>query len=392
VTLGVAVTARVDTKFRVRISISDSGIGIAPETLGTLFQSFSQADSSTTRRFGGTGLGLAICKRLVELMGGEIGVDSRVGEGSRFWFELPFEVAPSDALPVQARLVKGDDATLTRLHGRRVLLVEDNRLNQEVATQFLRRAGLVVSVAENGRVALERLADASFDVVLMDCQMPVMDGYEATRLIRAQPQFRALPIIAMTANALVGDRERSLEAGMNDHLTKPVNANALYQILLRWIDAPVADTLAATPPAITVEPALVSPIPGGTEVETLAANALPRLDAITAIDNMAGMQDLYLEAADMFMVDAPLQFEALQTALSAKDLSTACRAAHTLKGMSASLGVERLRSWSYQMEHACREGDQSRIATLIEPLAAELDASCAELRAYMDRPGTAAAP
>ncbi len=392
VTLGVAVTARVDTKFRVRISISDSGIGIAPETLGTLFQSFSQADSSTTRRFGGTGLGLAICKRLVELMGGEIGVDSRVGEGSRFWFELPFEVAPSDALPVQARLVKGDDATLTRLHGRRVLLVEDNRLNQEVATQFLRRAGLVVSVAENGRVALERLADASFDVVLMDCQMPVMDGYEATRLIRAQPQFRALPIIAMTANALVGDRERSLEAGMNDHLTKPVNANALYQILLRWIDAPVADTLAATPPAITAEPALVSPSPGGIEAETSAANALPRLDAITAIENMAGMQDLYMEAADMFLVDAPLQFEGLQTALSAKDLSTACRAAHTLKGMSASLGVERLRSWSYQMEHACREGDQSRIATLTEPLAAELDASCAELRAYMDRAGTAAAP
>jgi signal transduction histidine kinase/CheY-like chemotaxis protein len=382
VTLSVAVTQRIDTQFRMRVTISDSGIGIAPEVIGSLFQSFSQADSSTTRRFGGTGLGLAICKRLVELMGGEIGVDSRVGEGSRFWFELPFEAAPSDALPVQSRLVKTDDATLTRLHGRRVLLVEDNRLNQEVATQFLRRTGLVVSVAENGRIALERLAEAQFDVVLMDCQMPVMDGYEATRLIRDQPQYRALPIIAMTANALVGDRERSLEAGMNDHLTKPVNANALYQILLRWLDS-------GNPSAPAEVPVATAPSHG---TEMAAADALPRLDVTTALDNMAGMQDLYLEAAEMFLVDAPLQFQALQSALAAQDLPTAYRVAHTLKGMAASLGVERLRSWSFQMEHACREGDQSRITTLTQPLEMELGASCAELRAYMDRVATESSP
>jgi signal transduction histidine kinase/HPt (histidine-containing phosphotransfer) domain-containing protein/ActR/RegA family two-component response regulator len=384
VTLSVTVVSRIDLQLRVRVTISDSGIGIPAEILGSLFQSFSQADSSTTRRFGGTGLGLAICKRLVELMGGEIGVDSRVGEGSRFWFELPFELAPSDALPVQSRSIKADDATLARLHGRRVLLVEDNRLNQEVATQFLRRAGLVVSVAENGRVALERLAEASFDVVLMDCQMPVMDGYEATRLIRAQPQYRELPIIAMTANALVGDRERSLEAGMNDHLTKPVNATALYQILLRWMDS--------AQPLVTATTELLPLTPPAASMEIAAVDALPRLDVTTALDNMAGMQDLYLEAAEMFLVDAPLQFHALQTALAVSDLPTANRAAHTLKGMAASLGAERLRAWAYQMEHACRESDLSRIASLMQPLEMELDASCAELRAYMAQASAESTP
>jgi CheY-like chemotaxis protein len=205
--------------------------------------------------------------------------------------------------------------------------------------------------------------------------MPVMDGYEATRLIRDQPQYRALPIIAMTANALVGDRERSLEAGMNDHLTKPVNANALYQILLRWLDS-------GNPSAPAEVPVATAPSHG---TEMAAADALPRLDVTTALDNMAGMQDLYLEAAEMFLVDAPLQFQALQSALAAQDLPTAYRVAHTLKGMAASLGVERLRSWSFQMEHACREGDQSRITTLTQPLEMELGASCAELRAYMDQ-------
>jgi CheY-like chemotaxis protein len=213
--------------------------------------------------------------------------------------------------------------------------------------------------------------------------MPVMDGYEATRLIRDQPQYRALPIIAMTANALVGDRERSLEAGMNDHLTKPVNANALYQILLRWLDSGNPSAPATLPAEAPAEVPVATAPNHGTEMA--AADALPRLDVTTALDNMAGMQDLYLEAAEMFLVDAPLQFQALQSALAAQDLPTAYRVAHTLKGMAASLGVERLRSWSFQMEHACREGDQSRITTLTQPLEMELGASCAELRAYMDQ-------
>ena len=223
----------------LRVEVRDTGIGIAPEAQGNLFQAFSQGDSSTTRRFGGTGLGLAISRRLVELMGGQLGVDSEVGCGSTFWFTVrlgkaqtlqplaaPAPLAPMP--PLRAGAPSG-------VRGR-ILAVEDNAVNKKVITRFLEKAGFQVDVADNGLQAVAAVARVDYDAVLMDCQMPEMDGFEATAAIRASEAgtARHLPIIALTASAMGADRERCIAAGMDDYLSKPINMGELAEILDRW--------------------------------------------------------------------------------------------------------------------------------------------------------------
>ncbi len=215
------------------ISVQDSGIGISPEQLSRLFQSFSQADSSTTRRYGGSGLGLAISKQLVEMMGGEIGVESTEGVGSTFFFTL--ELIRSDQ-PLKeenhSSIWSADNAP--PLQGMRILLVEDNAVNQLVAQHLLTSIGIDLTTVENGQEAVDIIIEQPFDLVLMDIQMPVMDGYEATRTIRQRLPDNPLPIIAMTANAMREDRDRALAAGMNDHIGKPINHDELLQKLQKW--------------------------------------------------------------------------------------------------------------------------------------------------------------
>ncbi len=206
----------------VRFEVADTGIGMTPEQVGRLFQAFSQADASMSRRFGGTGLGLYISQRLVELMGGHIGVTSEAGFGSSFGFTLPLVAAP-----VAPRTASRE--TPETLAGR-VLLVEDNPVNQRLALMVLKRFGLEVERAEDGLAALGRLEEG-FDLVLMDCQMPVLDGYEATRRWRLREKGRRTPIIAMTANAMEGDRERCLACGMDGFVAKPFRAEDLRQVL-----------------------------------------------------------------------------------------------------------------------------------------------------------------
>jgi PAS domain S-box-containing protein len=210
----------------VHFHISDTGIGIPSGKLERIFQPFSQADSSTTRTFGGSGLGLAISKHLVELMGGTITVNSRPGQGSNFSFSVVGKEASSaetaGEIPSPAKLPQG-------LH---VLLVEDNSVNQKVAVAILNKLGCEVTVAANGAEAVASLSGNLFDVVLMDCQMPVMDGYEATRHLRSQGM--KIPVIAMTASAMKGDRERCLAAGMSDYLSKPIRLDVLAAALARW--------------------------------------------------------------------------------------------------------------------------------------------------------------
>ncbi len=231
----VAVRVRALSAERVRIEVQDTGPGISPELRGRLFQPFTQADESTTRRFGGTGLGLSICRELAELMGGQVGVDSEYGQGSVFWAELDLPAAPTP-ISTQLREARSNE----ELEGLRVLMVEDNPVNMMIAVALLEQWGLEVSQASDGSQAIEAINAAAtlgkpFDAVLMDVQMPVMSGHEATRVVRRRFNATELPIIALTAAALVSERDEALAAGMNDFLTKPIDAQRLRQALIRLI-------------------------------------------------------------------------------------------------------------------------------------------------------------
>jgi CheY-like chemotaxis protein len=231
----------------VRIEVEDTGLGIPPETLARLFKPFTQADDSTTRRFGGTGLGLSICHELAQLMGGRVGAESREGQGSLFWVELPLPALaalPRTATPTALHPLEDPAAALA---GLRVLIAEDNTVNMMIAVAMLERWGLDVVQALDGReavAAVQRAVTAGrpFDAVLMDVQMPEMSGHEATRALREQEAGgalgRPLPIIALTAAALVTEREEALRSGMNDFLTKPIDADKLKAALLRWCPRP----------------------------------------------------------------------------------------------------------------------------------------------------------
>ncbi len=216
----------------IRFEVEDTGVGIEEDVKDKLFNEFTQADGSTTRKYGGTGLGLAIVKQLVEMMHGEFGVDSAPGKGSTFWFRLSLDIAAEQA---EDHPEKPEQELKEKLSGH-VLLVEDNPINQMVARKMLEKIGIESTLAADGQEALNWLADEQFDAVLMDCQMPVMDGFEAARRIREQEAFKQLPVIAMTANVMEGDREKCISAGMNDYIGKPVVEADLKKTLARWLD------------------------------------------------------------------------------------------------------------------------------------------------------------
>ena len=498
IVVAVEVVARDAASVRLRFEVRDTGIGIAPEEMRRLFKPFSQADSSTSRRFGGTGLGLAISQHLVLMMGGELGVDSTPGRGSRFHFTARFGLDPErtggDAAPPGenlhgARVLVVDDndaarevlarmadslgllpsaansglgaidevvaadargepfdmllldwkmpgmsgidcarqlarlplahqpptilmltafsrdemtsvlaaerlavaATLTKpvtpstllnaclqaigqprhkplrseqrdealhshraaLAGARVLLVEDNPFNQELASDLLGRAQVVVQIANNGREAVDMLARQRFDAVLMDCQMPVMDGYAATREMRSNPRGRDLPIIAMTANAMVGDREKVLAAGMNDHIAKPINVIEMFGTLARWIRPE-----------------------GGAR-----SNCFPGIESAPALEAMMGDETLYRRMLGKFR-DQEADFAArFGAAFAARDMVTAMRLAHDLKSVSGSLGASGVQEVAAALEQACSDGASSAdIDSLLAAVVARLDPVVAGLR------------
>ncbi|UUZ53970.1 response regulator [Massilia sp. H-1] len=217
----------------VRFEVHDQGIGMSEAEIADLFKSFHQADPSTTRKFGGTGLGLVISKQLAELMGGTVGVESAPGKGSNFWFTarlgkaLSFLRNERDEVP---------QAVLDRLHGAYLLLVEDNVFSQQVGRELLEHVNATVVVASNGKEAIDLMLKHRFDCVLMDVQMPVLDGFEATRMIRSDPRLRSTVVIAMTANAGRDDQRRCMEAGMDEFVTKPISPNQLFEVIAKWIE------------------------------------------------------------------------------------------------------------------------------------------------------------
>jgi len=492
------------TEAVLHFSVRDTGIGLSAEQVARMFQSFEQADSSITRKYGGTGLGLTISKKLAELMHGEVGVISDLGKGSTFWFTarlgkktpvkrhllmsqdlrgrralvvddnenarlvlagmlagmsfvveeassgqagiaavveaqaagklydivfldwqmpgmdgieaaiqiraLPLGCTPhlvlvtafgreevmlrateariEDVLikPVSAstlfdsvaqilgdtprqprELVDAPSALtdcLRTLRGARILLVEDNVLNQEVALEMLRDSGFVVDLAENGEVAVRRVQEASYDIVLMDMQMPVMDGVTATREIRKLPGFSALPIVAMTANAMGGDRQRCLDAGMNDHVAKPIEPDDLWQALLQWVKARHE---AGSSPAATDPPAQTTGLPA-------AITLIAALDTRNGLRRVLGKQSLYLKMLGRFVAGQRQAVPNIRAALDEGDLATAERIAHTTRGSAGNIGATELAALATAVEAAIKDSQPlEAVDALLDALAGPLE-------------------
>ena len=346
VSIAVTVVERTAQQVRLRFCIEDTGIGLMPAQVNSLFQSFHQADGSVTRRFGGTGLGLAITKQLVELMQGQVWVDSTSGVGSRFFVEMAFGISTTAPVQVERRVREIDDAQTRRktdpIKGARVLVVEDNAINQLVARNFLEINGVQVDIAHNGAQGVEMALGGHYALVLMDIQMPVMDGLTAARTIRATPGFENLPIVAMTANAMVTDYQNSLDAGMNDHITKPIDQNLLTQTLLRWI-APRPQP--GVPPTGPAEHAPV-------ELPTSA-----HLDTARGLSQLGGATDLYRNVLKSFLDSHADDAHSIRRALEQAHTTDARRMVHTLKGIAATLGATALSRSAAELEQVLREHD-----------------------------------
>ena len=358
----VAVQRAEGAELLLRFSVRDTGIGLSEEQQAYLFQQFQQGDTSTTRRYGGTGLGLAISRRIAELLGGEVGVESALGAGSTFWFTARLgrlEVGAPDpsALGRAAEEREQREKRLREhLSGARVLLVEDNALNQQVAVELLRRAGVVVEVASDGAEAVRRVEQAPYDAVLMDCQMPVMDGFEATRRIRGQPRFAKLPILAMTAGVMHADRERCFSAGMNAHIAKPVDLARLLGTLAEWVEP---RQRAAPPPAAEKE----------------ADRALPPLvglDLALAAQQLGGNVALLNKLLQAFAQSQAGVMGRIRDALAAGDGATAVREAHSLKGLAGAIGAEELFQLAGAAEGLLAVGPGEAVGRALEALEGEL--------------------
>ncbi|MEI7892955.1 MAG: ATP-binding protein, partial [Myxococcales bacterium] len=328
----------------LRCEVQDTGIGIAPETLETLFRPFAQADSSIARRFGGTGLGLTISKQLVELMGGRLYVDSKLGVGSTFCFEVR---CPKVVHEYAIELTKDRRDHQGAFHGTRILLAEDDKTNQLVASFMLRHLGCHVQVASDGVEALTALASSDFDLVLMDVQMPELDGLAATRQLRDLGGTNGrIPVIALTAHAMQGFREQCMEAGMDDYLCKPIDRKALAQCLERWLlHAPVRETLRPKAP----EPLV----------------AFNRADLVARLGED---DELIQELLSAFAVQTRQQLDALAKALASMDRTAMARLAHTLKGASAMMSAPVMRHDASRLEAAAEHGDQEEATVVVAGL------------------------
>jgi PAS domain S-box-containing protein len=346
-----------------RIEIADTGVGISPEAQSVIFQPFAQADGSITRRFGGTGLGLSICRKLIDLMGGDIGFESQVGLGSTFWFELTLGKAqgasPRQDPAESSRLPRND----TRW---KILVAEDNAINQKVVSAMLQGLGCSIDVAHDGREALELWQRGSYDLILMDCQMPIMSGFEAASAIRKQEGVgpARIPIVAMTAQAYAQDRERCTRAGMDDHLAKPLTKSELESTIAKWL------RLGSMTP--------LSPAPHPPEAMTLDLAMLERLES----DLGDGGKQLLTGLIEAFFVDCPEALERLDEHVEAARWERVAFEAHRLRSSTANLAAANLSLLCEGLEESGQRSEASLAAELMARLHEEFPRARAALTAY----------
>jgi signal transduction histidine kinase/CheY-like chemotaxis protein len=343
VSLREATAEEVELEFEVH----DTGIGLSPEQTQGLFSGFSQVDMSTTRKFGGTGLGLAISKRLVELMGGRLWVESSIGVGSIFFFTAYFgrrDVQQS------IQITKDEEAQIEggALQGMRILVAEDNEFNQDVIREILEQWGVEVSISGNGFEALQQLTEESYDIVLMDVQMPLMDGYEATRKIRATPSLAGQCVIAITANVLLEDRQRCMEAGMNDVEPKPIEQSHLYQTLVHWVP----------------------------EVDPIDLTVLRRLLKDDSI-KVKKFAEKFLQASRTVLAE-------MLAAQESGDLATLSRLGHKHKSASASVGAVGLVALCLALEDVQNSGsDDEQVGLLLAQIQNSVDRVALQLESEL---------
>lgn len=349
----------------LRFVVKDSGIGIPHHKLEFIFEKFEQADTSTTRQYGGTGLGLAICKQLIELMGGEIGVESREGEGTTFWFTTPLSVATEVRRTGATQEDRPSQAF--KASGMRVLLAEDNATNQFIAGEMLKRMDIQVDMVSNGVAAFEAVQNKAYDLVFMDLEMPQMDGLETTRRIRSweakngKGQQQRLPIVAMTAHAMRGDREKCLAAGMSDHLTKPIMGAELVHVLSTWWRN--ADTEGAASQSLTAA----------------RAPAQQVWDKAAMLERLMNDHALLGKGVALFLEDTPPRLESLHTALREGDGARVKKIAHALKGSAANVGADTLSAAAGAIEASAEAGDFEKARTQLT----ELDALYGDVEQLM---------
>ncbi|MBI2355182.1 MAG: response regulator [Deltaproteobacteria bacterium] len=349
----------------LQLTVRDTGIGMTPEVCRLIFQPFTQADNSTTRSFGGTGLGLAISRRLAELMGGSIAVESREGGGSTFTLQVGFKPLAPDSQQSLAALPKPATPSASAATARDILLVDDVEINQELVRIVMEKQGHRVTIAADGAKAVAAFRDGRFDLIFMDIQMPVMDGFQATRAIRELEEERGghIPIVAMTAYAAAGDRQKCLDAGMDAYISKPVMPEAIIAAINRQ-----AGASPSVPPPPAPVPSQTAPGDGPAE-----GPRPPVFDRDALLGRLGGKSEMIPRFTAMFAGSVTSALERLHEAMASGDADQLHRQAHTIKGAAANIGAERLRGCAIRLDELAKSREIDDAPALLEELESEFD-------------------